>query len=83
MLGHLPLLSSELTSLMHINFDFDIALTDSGETLVRYLSGAVDVNTEMRSWCLLSAFLTWYSVPQPNALAEMRLTGEYVSALIS
>jgi len=49
--------------------------TDSGETLVRYFSGTVDRSQEMRNWCLLSAFLTWYSVPHPNALTQMGLTG--------
>ena len=67
-----------LTSLINVNFGFDIALTDSGETLVQYFSGTVDVNTEMRSLCLLSAFLTWYNVPHPNTLAEMGITGEFL-----
>jgi len=67
---------------MCINVWFDTVLTDSGETLMRYFSGALDVNTEMRSWCLLSAFLTWYNVPHPNALATMGFTGEFISALM-
>jgi len=56
-----------------------LVLIDAGETLVRYFSGTVDLSTDMSSWCLLSAFLTWYNVPHPKALAQMGLTGEFMS----
>jgi len=51
-------------------------LTDSGETMQRYFSGTVDRSSETNCWRLLSAFLTWYNVPNPKALAQMGLTGE-------
>jgi len=60
-----------------------IVLIDSGETLVRYFSGTADSSREMRSWCLLSAFLTWYNVPHPSALAQMGLSGDFMSAVMS
>ena len=57
-------------------------LTGSAETLARYFSGTVDPSTQTSSCCLLSAFLTWYNVPHPKALAQMGLTGGVTSAYL-
>ena len=60
----------------------DVVLIDSGETLVRYFSGTADPSREMKSWCLLSAFLTWYNVPHPSALAQMGLSGDFIMSAL-
>jgi len=72
-----------LLKIMHFcTFEFAAVPVGSGETLLRYFSGTVDLGTEMSSWCLLSAFLMWYNVPHPNTLAQMGLTGELMSAYL-
>jgi len=58
---------------------FGLVLIESGKTLVQYFSGSVDLSADTSSWCLLSAFLTWYNVPHPKPLAQMGLTGEFTS----
>ena len=62
--------------MLYVSFFRVGMLTDSGETMQRYFSGTVDRSSETNCWRLLSAFLTWYNVPNPKALAQMGLTGE-------
>lgn len=57
-------------------FDIWFFFPDCGAVLSRYFSGERTLNADPVTAQKLSAFLTWYGVPHPKALAQMGLTGQ-------